>query len=71
MEGPAATTIIRGLGIKWPIFGVTGCVFESDIKVFLEAGADKVLAKPLHEIDFKSAMDDIQRSRAPCIGEMR
>ncbi len=60
MEGPAATAIIRGLGIQWPIFGLTGCVFEADIKIFLEAGANKVLAKPLHEIDFKAAMDEIQ-----------
>ncbi len=61
MEGPAAAAIIRGLGIQWPIFGLTGCVFETDVKVFLEAGANKVFTKPLHVVDFKSAMADIQR----------
>ncbi len=68
MEGPVATAIIRGLGIQWPIFGLTGCVFETDIKVFLEAGANKVLAKPLHVVDFKSAMDEIQEP--PALGRM-
>jgi hypothetical protein len=68
MEGPAATAIIRGLGIHWPIFGLTGCVFEADIMVFLEAGANKVLAKPLHLLDFKSAMDELLEP--PALGKI-
>ena len=47
MDGPGATKQLRKLGYRGPIIGVTGNVLDEDKRVFIEAGADKVLFKPL------------------------
>ena len=50
MNGPEATKIIRTLGFKGPIIGVTGSLSD-DIEIFIKHGADLILQKP---IDIKS-----------------
>jgi CheY-like chemotaxis protein len=60
MDGPTATAEIRALGVDWPIFGLTGNAFESDINTFLAAGVNKVLVKPLYVADFAGAMDEFK-----------
>ena len=48
MDGPTATRELRTkLGCTCLIFGVTGNVLPQDVKLFIEHGADKVIAKPL------------------------
>lgn len=47
MNGVEATRAIRQVGYKYIIAGVTGNVLEDDIRSYLKAGADIVLAKPL------------------------
>ena len=47
MDGTTATKIIRELGYKGKIFGITGNAFQSDIDNFLAHGVDEVLIKPL------------------------
>ena len=47
MDGPTATTKIRELGFKGVILGVTGNGHQADIDFFKNAGADKILIKPL------------------------
>ena len=39
--------------------GVTGNALESDVKLFLDAGADSVLIKPFSMVDFSSAMASV------------
>ena len=64
MNGPDATAAIRGLGVEWPIFGVTGNAMESDQKTFIDAGANRILIKPLYLSDFESALREF-RERPP------
>ena len=47
MDGTTATKLIRELGYKGKIFGITGNAFQSDIDNFLSHGVDEVLIKPL------------------------
>ena len=57
MDGPTATRAIRTeLGVQWLVFGVTGNGLDSDQKIFLDAGVDQVLIKPLYLADFERAM---------------
>ena len=63
MDGPTATRAIRAMDIKTPIFGLTGNAIDTDIKIFLNAGADIVLIKPFSLVEFTSAMAGLQTGR--------
>ena len=39
--------------------GVTGNALESDVNMFLDAGADSVLIKPFSMVEFTSAMASV------------
>jgi CheY-like chemotaxis protein len=60
MNGPSATRVIRALGYTAPIFGLTGNALDSDIKCFLENGADRVMAKPFNMGLFKEYLSEIK-----------
>jgi CheY-like chemotaxis protein len=47
LTGPDATYVVRKMGYRGLIFGVTGNTFDQERKRFLDHGADKVFAKPL------------------------
>ena len=47
LNGPDATRCLRSMKCTAPIIGVTGNVLAEDKKLFLSAGANMVLAKPL------------------------
>lgn len=47
MDGPAATRAIRECGVTCPIIGITGNVLPADTIIFLNAGANRVLSKPV------------------------
>jgi CheY-like chemotaxis protein len=47
ISGPKATRVIREMGCKCMIIGITGNVMPEDVAYFEEHGADGVLAKPL------------------------
>ena len=47
MNGVEATRILRQAGYPYLIIGVTGNVFEDDIKEYLHVGADLIIPKPL------------------------
>lgn len=48
MDGPEATSLIRGHGCSALIVGVTGNVLLEDVNYFKSKGADMVLAKPIN-----------------------
>ena len=56
MDGPTATQHIRALGYTGPIFGVTGNALQSDVDVFMRAGATAVLPKPLDMARFRASL---------------
>lgn len=61
MTGPEATERIRSMGLTdIVIIGVTGNVMADDRALFLSAGADAVLSKPL---DIKEFEDITNRFR--------
>jgi len=71
MDGVEATRTIRrgdaGEGNKTiPIVALTAYAMESDRKVFLDAGMDDYLAKPLELEDFKEML--LQLNRRRCAG---
>jgi CheY-like chemotaxis protein len=47
MDGVEATRRLRAAGYRHLIAGVTGNVLDDDVREYLDAGADLVLAKPL------------------------
>lgn len=53
MAGPEAIRQIRKLGYRGMIVGLTGNVLVHDMNVMLDAGAERVLAKPVnqHELE--------------------
>ena len=56
VDGPTATDVIRGLGYKGPVFGLTGNTSGSDVNYFKKCGADAVLTKPFDILIFKHLM---------------
>ena len=56
MNGPAATKLIRSMGYKRPIIGVTGSLDE-EVDEFLQSGVDQILQKP---VDLKSLVKAFQ-----------
>ena len=59
MDGPLAARIIRDMGFKGLMLGVTGNALPEDIEHFICNGADAVLIKPLNVHQF----DEILRNR--------
>ena len=57
MDGVTATSIIRKLGYKGQIIGVTGNALSEDVNSFLSNGADTVLTKPLSIAAFDKYMN--------------
>ncbi len=47
MNGGEATQIIRKMGYKNPVIGVTGNIMQNDIQNFLSMGATLVVGKPV------------------------
>ena len=61
MCGAEATRLIRQLGYKGLIVGVTGNSQQSDIDEFTAAGVDKVMTKPLDIERFMTFVDQYHR----------
>ncbi|KAJ1425873.1 hypothetical protein B484DRAFT_464385 [Ochromonadaceae sp. CCMP2298] len=59
MNGPTATKQLRETGCGSYIVGVTGNVMQADIDVFIQHGANAVLAKPLRVEIFESMVRTI------------
>jgi CheY-like chemotaxis protein len=64
MDGPAATKAIRAIDYKGPIIGITGNVLETDRKLFIAAGANEVLFKPLTLRAFMNCVDELGRLKS-------
>jgi len=58
MSGPSAAKAIRELGVTVPIIGVTGNVLDDDVRMFMDCGANAVLAKPLIRERLLTAFED-------------
>ena len=58
MCGADATRLIRQLGYKGLIVGVTGNSQQSDIDEFTAAGVDKVMTKPLNMEEFMNYVNE-------------
>lgn len=54
LNGPDATVELRKMGLKIPIYGLTGNVMVDDIEHFLISGADHVLSKPFQVGEFSA-----------------
>lgn len=52
MDGIEATREIRNMGYQGIILGVTGDALAEDVGAFVEAGADKVVTKPVRPMQF-------------------
>ena len=51
-DGIEATRDIRNMGYQGVILGVTGDALAEDVELFLQAGADKVVTKPIRTDHF-------------------
>lgn len=60
MNGHEATRLIRSLGYTGIIIGVTGNAQPAEVKEFLNAGANKILIKPVNVHKIMSTICDIQ-----------
>jgi CheY-like chemotaxis protein len=56
MDGPTATEILRDMGYRGIIIGVTGNALPSDIKHFTVKGANRVFLKPVDVDALQSAL---------------
>ena len=56
MDGPTATKLIRGLGFKGLVIGVTGNGLPVDIETFIASGANCVLLKPVNKAKIDAAI---------------
>lgn len=65
MDGPTATELIRKNGYKGVILGVTGNGHQAEIDLFRNAGADKILVKPLSADQFTATLLGKQRIFLP------
>eukprot|EP00607_Mallomonas_marina_P003994 CAMPEP_0182438012 /NCGR_PEP_ID=MMETSP1167-20130531/85442_1 /TAXON_ID=2988 /ORGANISM="Mallomonas Sp, Strain CCMP3275" /LENGTH=244 /DNA_ID=CAMNT_0024631153 /DNA_START=114 /DNA_END=845 /DNA_ORIENTATION=- len=61
MDGPTATKLMRGMGYKGMIIGITGNALPADKQYYLNSGADHILTKPL---DMK-LLEDLLKSNSP------
>jgi len=64
MDGPTATNLIRANGYTGPIIGVTGNAMKSDIDIFMNSGADKVLIKPVDSSAILRAVEEVNLKNA-------
>ena len=55
MNGPEAASVMRSLGYKGVILGITGDTADKDLDNFINHGASKVLIKPVDIDDIKNA----------------
>ncbi len=46
MTGPVAVQLLRGLGFRTVVIGMTGNILPGDMQYFISCGADDVLPKP-------------------------
>jgi CheY-like chemotaxis protein len=60
MKGRDSVRIMREMGYKGRVFGVTGNVLKEDIDDFIVNGADLVILKPLTKEKFMKAMEDTE-----------
>ena len=60
MNGPTATTIIREIGYRGKIFGVTGNAYQADIDDFIMHGVDEVLIKPINKDQYAYMVQTMQ-----------
>lgn len=58
MDGPTATRRIREMGFTGVIIGLTGNILPRDMEIFVEAGANKVLTKPLSAKQFDETIEE-------------
>jgi len=65
MNGPTATKQLREMGCGSYIVGVTGNVMVADVDVFIDHGADSVLAKPLRVEQFESMIASLDNKSKP------
>jgi len=56
MNGVDATKALRLKGFPNLIVGVTGNAMEEDVSIFMDAGADFVVAKPLKKHDIENIL---------------
>ena len=59
MRGRDAARIIREMGYRGTIIGVTANVLQSDIEDFIAQGADYVIKKPMSTEKFNLVLRDI------------
>lgn len=78
LNGPSATSILRGMGIVLPIIGLTGNVLPEDVDLFTKHGANAVLTKPLDLeklkvvlADFDDIPNDIPHTSSFCAANKR
>ena len=62
MNGPEATKLIRNLGYKGVIIGLTGNEMSKDIVTFLDSGVNGVLIKPLNIFLFMKTFESYYRA---------
>jgi len=55
-DGPEATKLIREIGYRGLVIGLTGNTSDSDVKMFLSHGADRVMGKPFELSVFNSIL---------------
>lgn len=67
MSGPEATQGLRELGYRGFIIALTGNIFEDDIQVFKEAGADFVLSKPLDMASLQKILSSNSKPLLPLV----
>lgn len=60
MNGPTATTIIREIGFRGKVFGVTGNAYQADIDDFIMHGVDEVLIKPINKEQYAYMVQAMQ-----------
>jgi CheY-like chemotaxis protein len=65
LDGPDATKVLRDMGCKCLIVGVTGNVLPADIDHFKSKGANTVLAKPLNIEAFESIFKSFRPAALP------
>ncbi|KAK1259862.1 Histidine kinase 1 [Acorus gramineus] len=62
MNGIEATKILRSMGMKTKIVGVSANSEKKDIKEFMDAGIDEFLPKPIDRAKLAAIIDNIDES---------
>lgn len=61
LRGRDAVQMIREMGYRGIIIGVTANVLQMDIEDFIAQGADYVIKKPMNTEKFRMVLSDINR----------